>query len=738
MTGDLGDIALLVSAEPDQLADLLSQVRSLNPEADLPAIRRAYEFAYGKHSGQLRESGEPFIIHPIGVAVVCAQLGLDVPALQAALLHDTVEDTATSLEEVEREFGAEVATIVDGVTKLSKIRFESREERQAETYRKLVIAMSADVRVLIVKLCDRLHNMRTLSYMGKAKQVQKAQETLEIYAPLAHRLGIQSLKWELEDLAFQALHPRRYREIQQMVNQRRSDRESYVAEAAQTLEGELAAVGIESVEITGRAKHFYSIYEKMTRRGKAFNEIYDLTALRLLVDSVKDCYGAVGIVHSLWRPMPGRFKDYIAMPKLNMYQSLHTTVIGPQGNPLEIQIRTHEMHDTAEYGVAAHWRYKRPGTAAGGAWDTWVSRIMDWQRETPDAGDFMDGLRGDLDKEEVYVFTPKGELRALPAGSTPLDFAYDVHTDVGHRCVGAKVNGRIVPLTYVLKIGDFVEILTSKAPRGPSRDWLHLVKTGKARSKIREFFRREQREDAEQQGRDALQEAMRRAGLPSQKLVGSPLLAAVMQDMNFRKAEEFYVSLGLGKTPVQTVVNKLIAGLKSGEVVEAETAAPDTGKRRRTRSSAKSGELGIEIDGVADVLVRMAECCRPVPGDAILGYISLGRGITIHREDCPNVKALLRSPERFTPVSWAGSSRQSFLVELAVDGWDRSRLLEDLSRTFAEHGANIVGANCHTDDQMIRNRFTVEVGDIDSLRHLVSALRNVDSVFDAYRVTPSR
>jgi GTP pyrophosphokinase len=652
--------------------------------------------------------------------------------LAAAWLHDTVEDTSATLEDIEREFGAEVAAVVDGVTKLSKIHFDSQEEHQAENYRKLIVSMSSDIRVLVVKLADRLHNMRTLAYMTKPKQIQKAKETIEVYAPLAHRLGIHSLKWELEDLAFARLHPRRYREIQQMVNQRRPDREEFIEGAGRILAAELGQVGIEGVEITGRAKHFYSIYEKMTRKGKEFNEIYDLTAMRVLVDSVKDCYGAVGIVHSLWKPLPGRFKDYIAMPKPNMYQSLHTTVIGPEGRPLEIQIRTYNMHRTAEYGVAAHWLYKQ----GQGDQPAFVSRMMDWQQDTSDPAEFLEALRSDLYSDEVYVFTPKGQVRDLPAGATPLDFAYDVHTDVGHRCVGAKVNGRIVPLTYTLKSGDFVEILTSKAARAPSRDWLNLVKTTKARSKISQFFRRERREDAEHQGRDALQEQLRKAGLPSQRLVGSPLLSEVIQEMGFKKADEFYISLGLGKTSVQTVVNKILHRLKVGEAVVEDAPAGEAPRGRRPHSATASSELGIEIEGLADVLVRLAKCCKPVPGDPILGYISLGRGITIHREDCPNAKALMKNPERFTPVSWTGVSQQSFRVEIAVDAWDRARLLEDLSRAVAESGVNIVSADCSMEDQMVHDRFTVDVGDVDALKACITALRNVESVFDAYRVTP--
>jgi GTP pyrophosphokinase len=735
----LADLGLTSPTGDADLEGLVREVKAHHPDCDSDAIRLAYAFAEERHGGQQRHSGEPYITHPLGVARIAAGLGLDAETIEAALLHDVVEDTGATLDDVEAAFGPQVATMVNGVTKLTRIHFESQEERQAENYRKLIISMSSDIRVLLVKLADRLHNMRTLSYMSKSKQMQKARETLEVYAPLAHRLGIQSLKWELEDLSFAALHPKRYAEIQQMVNQRRGDREDYVHDAGEILRAELREVGIEPVEITGRAKHFYSIYEKMTRKGKEFNEIYDLTAMRVIVESVKDCYGAVGIIHSLWKPMPGRFKDYIAMPRLNMYQSLHTTVIGPQGTPLEIQIRTPEMHHTAEYGVAAHWMYKAEGRgSSSGSGDglEWLSQMMDWQQDTTDPGEFMESLRSDLYSQEVYVFTPKGEVRALQAGATPLDFAYDVHTDVGHRCVGAKVNGRIVPLTHTLESGDFVEILTSKAPRGPSRDWLSTVQTSKARSKIRSFFSREQREDAEHHGREVLQDALRKAGLPSQRIVGSPLFAEVIQEMGFKRAEDFYISLGSGKASVQVVVNKVIAGIKHDDAeVQAAPALPDA-REGRARQSAPSSDLGIEIEGVADVMVRLAKCCKPVPGDDIVGYISLGRGITIHREDCPNARALMRSPERFTPVAWGGESRQSFRVELAVEAWDRHRLLEDISRTIAENGVNIVAANCQVDDQMARHRFVLEMADVDTLRGLTSQLRNVDSVFDAYRVTP--
>ncbi len=725
-------------ADTTALEELIDEVLRHHPGADVAAIRQAYTFAEEAHRGQIRRSGEAFITHPVGCASICAQLGMDSLAVQAALLHDTVEDTSATLDEVEAAFGTDVAALVDGVTKLTKIHFASQAEHQAENYRKLIVSMSSDIRVLVVKLADRLHNMRTLSYMSKNKRIQKARETLEIYAPLAHRLGIQALKSELEDLAFAALHPRRFAEIQQLVNHRRADRDAFVGEAGTFLERELRAVGIVPIEIVGRAKHMYSIYEKMTRRGKEFNEIYDLTALRVIVESVKDCYGAVGIIHSLWKPMPGRFKDYVAMPKINAYQSLHTTVIGTSGHPLEIQIRTPDMHRTAEFGVAAHWLYKDSDTDGDDSHrPAWVGRMMEWQKDTSDAGEFLDTLRSDLFEDEVYVFTPKGEVRALASGATPIDFAYDVHTDVGHRTVGARVNGRIVPLSHKLSSGDFVEILTSKAPRGPSRDWLNLATTGKARSKIRAFFRREQRHDAEHQGRELMHDHLRKAGLPNQKLVGSPLMVQVMQEMGFKKAEDFYVSIGSGRSSVQTAVNKVISRLKQGQaVVEEERAADFERRPARTRTARPSTDLGLSVDGVPDVMVRLASCCKPVPGDEILGYISLGRGITVHREECPNAKALLRNPERFTHVTWVGPAKRSFNVEIAVDGWDRPRMLEDMSRTVSESGANIIVAQCVVEDQMARTRFTLDIGDIEGLRQLISALRGVEGVVDAYRVTP--
>ena len=704
---------------------------------DRTALTRAFDFACDRHADQMRRSGDEFITHPVGVAQICAGMRLDTETLCAALLHDTVEDTSASLEEIRAEFGEEVAQLVDGVTKLTGMTFESRDERQAENYRKMMVAMATDVRVILIKLADRLHNMRTLGALPKQKQMAKSRETLEIYAPLAHRLGIHAIKWELEDLSFATLHPRKYKEIKQLVAQQRDEREVYVNQAGEFLGEELKAVGIEA-EISGRAKHFYSIYTKMTKKGREFNEIFDLTAMRVIVGSVKDCYGAIGVIHSLWKPLPGRFKDFVAMPKANMYQALHTTVIGPEGKPLEIQIRTGEMHSLAEYGIAAHVAYKEGGSADPKREKmTWLRQLVEAEGEQ-DPAEFLESLKVDLFEDEVFVFTPKGEVKNLSAGSTPLDFAYAVHTDVGHRCVGAKVNGSIVPLHYQLRSGDIVEVLTAKQNRGPSRDWLKLVRTSRARNKIRAFFKQERREDAEKKGRDALEESLRKRGLPMQKLVMSPLLAQVIREMGFHKATEFYIALGQGKVSTKAVANKLMQRLKEGEAVEEEQPIGLEGAREdKARRTKDASNYGIRVRGADNVAVRLAKCCRPVPGDTIAGYVSLGRGITIHRADCKNVKALMKSPERFVEVAWEGENESSYRVELQIDAYDRTRLLEDLSRTFSEAGINILGASCMTKHPMVKNRFVVEVGDTEQIKQCISRLRNVESVFDAYRITPS-
>ncbi|MFN2466787.1 MAG: bifunctional (p)ppGpp synthetase/guanosine-3',5'-bis(diphosphate) 3'-pyrophosphohydrolase [Gaiellaceae bacterium] len=721
----------------DLVDELIAAVEEYKPDVDRDLLARAFRYAARAHEGQHRQSGEAFIHHPLGAAKICAQLELDEQTIAAALLHDVVEDTEAVIADIRSEFGKDIAELVEGVTKLTRIQFQSREHAEAENYRKMIVAMAKDESVILIKLADRLHNMRTIEYLGKQKQIQKARETLEVYAPLAHRLGIHAIKWELEDLAFETLHPRKYEEIKTMVSERRADREEHVREAAVVLQKELDKVDIPA-EISGRAKHFYSIYDKMAKKGREFNEIYDLTAMRVIVErsaeeGTRDCYGALGLVHALWKPMPGRFKDFIAMPKFNGYRALHTTVIGPEGRPLEIQVRTREMHRIAELGIAAHWLYKRgKGRKRDAAeWRGWVKQLMDVDDEA-DPRDFIKSFRGDL--EEVYVFTPKGEVKTLPAGATPIDFAYAVHTDVGHRTVGSKVNGRIVPLHYRLSSGDRVEILTAKTGRGPSRDWVSLAASSRARNKIRQFFSRETREETEQKGRETLEAALKKQNLPYRKLAGSAVLAGVIRETGFKKAEDFYIALGSGKLPAAQIVNKVLQRLKTSGVVEEE-AVPL--KAPRERHVAASDAYGIDVQGIEDVLVRLAKCCTPVPGDAIVGYISLGKGITIHRDDCPNVRALKRNPERFTSVGWDGGATQSFRVQIAVDAWDRPRLLEDVARTFAEHGTNIVAYGGGVEDQLAKNWYTAEVGDVESLRALLSSLRQIEAVFDAYRVTPS-
>jgi GTP diphosphokinase / guanosine-3',5'-bis(diphosphate) 3'-diphosphatase len=728
----------VIERHQDLVDELIAEVELYNPELDRELLTRAFHFAADAHGAQLRRSGQEFIYHPWGVAKILTTLRMDEATLAAALLHDTVEDTDVEIEEIHAEFGEEVAKLVEGVTKLTRVKFQSREHAEAENYRKLVVAMAEDVRVILIKLADRLHNLRTIEYMGKQTQVRKARETLEVYAPLAHRLGISALKWELEDLAFGTLHPRKYEEIKQMVAERRADREEHVREASLLLADELEKADIPS-EISGRAKHFYSIYDKMAKKGREFNEIYDLTAMRVIVErdgdeGARDCYGALGLVHSLWKPMPGRFKDFIAMPKFNGYRALHTTVIGPQGRPLEIQVRTREMHATAEFGVAAHWAYKAKSPKDHDEqWQRWVEQLMDVGTNEADPQEFMKTFRTDLFAEEVHVFTPKGQVKTLPAGATPIDFAYAVHTDVGHRTVGAKVNGRIVPLNYRLRNGEFVEILTSKQGRGPSRDWMAVAKSSRARSKIRQWYTRETREEQEHKGREALEHALKQQSLPYAKLRGSAVLAQVIRDSGYKKAEDFYLALGSGRLQAGTIVNRVIQRLKTDQVVEE----PVVTKAPKARNALSASEVGVVVKGVEEVLIRLAKCCTPVPGDPIVGYVSLGKGITVHRRDCPNVRALRRTEERLTPVEWNGEQTTSFRVQIAVSSWDRPRLLEDIARTFSEHGANIVSYGGSVDDQLAKNWYTAELGDIDALRSLLSALRAIDGVFDAFRVTPS-
>lgn len=717
-----------------------AQVKEYNPGVDTRGLVEAYEFALAAHEGQSRKSGEPFIGHPLEVCLILAELHLDVSTLQAALLHDVVEDSAVPLSKIKKLFGEEVAALVDGVTKLGKIKFQSLEETQSQNLRKMLIAMAKDIRVILIKLADRLHNMRTLSALPPERRVEKARETMEIYAPLAHRLGISSIKWELEDLAFYYLEPKKFHQVQKMVAESRKAREDYLSEVIETLQGELKAVHVEA-EISGRPKHLYSIYQKMSYKGKDFNEIYDLIALRVKVDSVKDCYGAVGTVHSIWKPVPGRFKDYVAMPKFNMYQSLHTTVIGPAGRPLEIQIRTEEMHRTAEYGIAAHWRYKEGGKG-GDTFDerlAWLRQMLEWQTELKDPREFMEALKIDLFEDEVFVFTPKGDVRSLRRGSTPLDFAYAIHTEVGHHCVGAKVNGSIVPLTYELQMGDQVDVLTNKSSH-PSRDWLSIVKTSSARSKIRSHFSKQSREDDLAHGRDELGKVMRKHGLGLSSSGSVKALESVATEMNFQAAEDLLAQIGAGKISAKQTAGKLLKHMsveepKSQEDVEAlfpigEPMKPPRAKRRKTGA-------GVCVKGIDDVLVRLARCCNPVPGDVIVGFVTRGRGVSVHRKDCPNARDLLGQPERILEVEWDMGSESTYQVEIVIEAVDRMRLLQEVSATLAEAGVNILSANVATSREGISTmRFLFELGNMDQLQSLLRDVQSLEGVFEASRMLP--
>ncbi len=726
---------------PATLEQIETQVRTYNPDADLSGLEAAYKFAAESHTGQTRKSGEPFVSHPLEVALILAELNLDTSTLQAALLHDVVEDSGISLKELRREFGDEVAQLVDGVTKLGRLKFASLAEEQSQNMRKMLIAMAKDIRVILIKLADRVHNMRTLDGLGPEKQREKAIETMEIYAPLANRLGISSIKWELEDLAFFWLEEAKYQQVEKMVAESRAAREAYLKEVIDQLQSELGALGI-SADISGRPKHLYSIYQKMTRKGKDFNEIYDLIALRVIVDSVKDCYATLGTVHSIWKPVPGRFKDYVAMPKFNMYQSLHTTVIGPAGRPLEIQIRTEDMHRTAEYGIAAHWRYKEGGRGDE-TFDerlAWLRQMLEWQTELKDPREFMEALKIDLFEDEVFVFTPKGDVISLRRGSTPIDFAYAIHTEVGHHTVGAKVNGAIVPLTYELQMGDRIDIMTNKSA-SPSRDWLNIVRTSSARSKIRNFFSKASRGDDMEKGKDELQKVLRKQGMSAGASATAKAIEAVAtKEMNYGSGGDLLAAIGAGKVSAQQVLTKVMKHLeRTGAVAPSKPveedvadilATPLTPPRDKRR---KSG--GVRVKGIDDVLVRLARCCTPVPGDKIVGFVTRGRGVSVHRLDCPNASELLKTPERILEVEWDQASDVAYQVEIMVEALDRTGLLKDVSVLLAEAGVNILSASVNTDKHGVAVlRFLFELGNMEQLNSLLANVRGLRGVFDARRV----
>jgi guanosine-3',5'-bis(diphosphate) 3'-pyrophosphohydrolase len=819
---DPGEEYLVGSSLPrDEAALLLPVIHSFlrrHPGDDTSLIVRAAETATVAHAGQLRRSGEPYITHPIAVAGIVADLGLDAMTVAAALLHDAVEDTGVTTEVIDRDFGPAVALIVDGVTKLDRLQFDSKEAQQAATVRKMLVAMANDWRVLIIKLADRLHNMRTLAVMPEWKQRRSAQETLDIYAPLAHRLGIQEVRWQLEDLAFATLHPKRYAEIEQMVASRAPLRDEFLARVLVSVRERLGASGI-SAEVTGRPKHLWSIYEKMVVRGKEFDDLYDLVGIRVIVESEKDCWAALGSIHAIWPPVQGRFKDYINSPKFNLYQSLHTTVIGLDGKPIEVQVRTHEMHRRAEYGIAAHWGYKenpgRPDRGTGpvnAAKDTgtgpsaangtksrgakkaarkslasgtgtakkdgakrgtsmtsaqraelaerdrraerlalaketssttaeieWMQRIVDFQNETTDPIEFLEALKLDLEEDEVYVFTPKGKVIALTANSTPVDFAYTIHTEVGHRCIGAKVNGRLVPLDTRLNSADTVEIFTSKAPTaGPSRDWLGMVASSRARTKIRQWFSRERREDAIEFGREELIKELRREGLPVQKLASEHALDAVAAAMNYADRDALHAAIGDNRVSARAVAQRILRDLRGGVY---EEQLPVTARQQPTAPRPGRGSaVGVYVEGLDDLMVRLSRCCTPVPGDEIVGFVTRGRGVSVHRADCANAASLAsRSRERLIEVEWEHRSSGVFVATIEVVAIDRSRLLTDVTKVVSEHHLNIVSANTQTDsDRISRMRFDVELADPAHLESVLNLIRHLDAVYDVYRILPGK
>ena len=727
------------SSTPGVLDPLLTIVRQSHPKGDLSIIERAYDVAERKHRGQVRKSGDPYITHPLAVTTILAELGMTPLTLAAALLHDTVEDTDYSLDDLEEEFGAEVAKLVDGVTKLDKVTYG--DNAQAETVRKMIVAMARDIRVLVIKLADRLHNARTWRYVSAASAQRKAQETLEIYAPLAHRLGMNTIKWELEDLSFATLYPKVYEEIVRLVAERAPAREEYLATVRAQVVLDLREAKIKAT-VTGRPKHYYSVYQKMIVGGREFGEIYDLVAVRVLVDTVRDCYAALGALHARWNPVPGRFKDYISLPKFNMYQSLHTTVIGPHGKPVEIQIRTHQMHRRAEYGVAAHWKYKDQGRPDGGRVDdgqvgemAWLRQLLDWQRETSDPSEFLDSLRYEINTKEVYAFTPKGQVIALPAGATAVDFAYAVHTEVGHRCIGARVNGRLVPLDSALDNGDAVEVLTSKAEgAGPSRDWLNFVRSARARNKIKQWFTKERREEMVDSGKEAIAKVVRKQNLPLQRILTVESLTSVASELRRQDIDGLYAAVGEGHVSAQHVVSRLLAaagGVGGATEDLAEATVPDPVGRRRGGS-----DPGVVVKGVDDLWVKLAKCCTPVPGDEIMGFITRGNGVSVHRTDCTNAKSLQKESERLIEVEWAPSSSSLFLVQVQVEALDRSALLSDVTRVLSEAGVNILSATVHTSRNRVAIlRFTFEMGDTGHLSHVIQQVKRTESVFDAFRIT---
>ena len=719
----------------DELAPILAAYRKRHPKASTVLITKAFSVASDAHRNQMRSSGEGYINHPLAVARIVAEIGLDETSLAAALLHDSVEDTEITLIDVEKDFGADVAAIVDGVTKLERLQFDSKEAQQAATMRKMLVAMARDLRVLIIKLADRLHNLRTIAGMPAEKQRRIAQETLDIYAPLAHRLGMQELRQQLEDLSFASLYPKRFAELDHLVMTRSPGRDLYLAKALAEVRGRLADLNINN-EITGRGKHMWSIYEKMIHKNRDFDEIFDLVAIRVIVDSVKDCYAALGCIHGRWKPVLGRFKDYIAMPKFNLYQSLHTTVIGPDGKTIEVQIRTREMHQRAEWGVAAHWAYKEDAPTQD---IDWLNRIIDWQAEVSDPNQFMESLKTDLEQEEVFVFTPKGRVVTLPIHSTTVDFAYAVHTEVGHKCIGSKVNGRLVPLDHRLRSGDTCEIFVSKLETAsPSRDWLTFVESPRARNKIRQWFSRERRDDALESGREELAKEFRREALPVQGMWTSDVLLGEIHTHGYSDLETALVAIGEKHLSARSLVQKVAREIRTGDQEEQMSAAPVLRQRGFQRARSK---VGIHVEGLDDVLVRLSRCCTPVPGDEIMGFVTRGRGVSVHRSDCANAVSLISDQaSRLIDVEWDGENRKTvFRAGVEVVALDRSRLLRDVANSLSEQHVNIVACSTHTgNDRVAKMRFEFELADPGHLEAVLRTIKTIDGVYDAYRLVPGK
>lgn len=724
------------AAPNDQaLAPLIGDFREKHPKDSTALIITAYETAKAAHAGQIRRSGEAYITHPLAVARIVAGFGLDDTTIAAALLHDAVEDTRMSLADIEQQFGAQVRHLVDGVTKIERLNFESKEAQQAATVRKVLVAMARDMRVIIIKLADRLHNMRTLAALPEWKRERVARETLEIYAPLAHRLGMQDLRQQLEDLAFATQHPRRYAEIDHMVQQRAPERELYLTQVLEEVRYRMKELHIDA-EVSGRPKHYWSVYEKMVVKGRAFDDIFDLVGIRVVVDQIKDCYAALGSIHATWAPVQGRFKDYIAHPKFNLYQSLHTTVVGPQGKAIEVQIRTREMHSRAEYGIAAHWTYKDDGNESDQM--MWLNRIVEWQSEISDPQKFYDQLKTDLDQDEVFVFTPRGRIITLVKGATPIDFAYAVHTEVGHTCAGAKVNGRLVSLDHTLTSGDTCEIVTSRTQgAGPKRDWLQMVKTPKASNRIKQWLSRERRGDAIENGRDALDKALRREALPV-RTMGAQVYADVAAELNYADVDTLLAAIGESHVSAESVAGRISRRLNEGsDDDEPQLAATGPGRRTRTR---RSNNIGVHVEGLDDVMVRLAKCCTPVPGDEIMGFVTRGRGVSVHRTDCANAVSLaLGQGGRLMEVEWDGAGAGTFEAGVEVRALDRHRLLGDVSGAFADLDINILGCETRSGtDRVTHMRFDVELGDPEHLDSVLRSIRNLEGVYDAYRVMPGR